>query len=115
MVKVLVCGGRDFNDKEMLNNQLNELHRKINISLIIEGVAKGADTLASQWATDHKIANLRFPALWNRHGKAAGPIRNIRMLEDGSPDLVVAFPGGKGTKHMVKMAKDREIEVYHAE
>ena len=56
---------------------------------------------------------LAFPAEWKKHGKAAGPIRNRKMLQDGKPDLVLAFPGGRGTANMVELATDAGIRVMH--
>jgi len=53
-----------------------------------------------------------FDAEWHRHGKRAGPIRNQRMLEEGQPDLIVAFPGGHGTADMVRRARQAGIEVH---
>jgi hypothetical protein len=52
-----------------------------------------------------------FPAQWDRYGEAAGPIRNAWMLEFGKPDLVVAFPGGRGTADMISKARKAGIEV----
>jgi len=52
-----------------------------------------------------------FPADWSRHGKSAGPIRNRQMLIEGRPDIVVAFPGGKGTANMIKQAVEAGVKV----
>lgn len=110
-MRVLVCGGRDFRDKELLNQVLNDLAKVEVIDCIIEGDAEGADRLAGFWAKKHHVDLLLYPADWNRHKKSAGPIRNQKMLDEGKPDLVIAFPGGKGTAHMVKIAKEAGVEV----
>jgi hypothetical protein len=81
------------------------------IDVLIEGEAPGADTLAREWATEQGIPVERYPADWNRHGKAAGPIRNRRMLVEGKPDLVVAFPGGRGTANMISQAEAAGVKV----
>ena len=52
-----------------------------------------------------------YMADWKRLGRKAGPIRNQRMLVEGKPDLVVAFPGGKGTAGMVTLARNASVEV----
>lgn len=81
---------------------------------LIHGDAKGADQLSEQvLKRDFKGGFIveRYPADWNRNKKSAGPIRNQRMLDEGKPDLVIAFPGGKGTAHMVKIAREANIEV----
>jgi len=68
-------------------------------------------SLAAAWALSRGIPAIAFPADWNKDGKAAGFVRNARMLRDGRPELVVAFPGGKGTAHMVKLARDAGVAV----
>lgn len=103
-MRVLVCGGRDFKDKDKLYRFLDNLSRMMVIDVVIEGDAGGADRMAGFWARSKKIDNLKFRADWQKYGRAAGPIRNKRMLEEGRPDLVVACPGGRGTSDMVQRA-----------
>lgn len=110
-MRVLVCGGRDYADSEAVNAALSRLHAKRGITAIIHGDAKGADALARQWAEANGIPHLPFPANWNI-GKRAGPIRNQRMLDEGKPDGVVAFPGGAGTADMVRRAKLTGLTVW---
>lgn len=73
-------------------------------SLVIHGGAQGADRIAREWCICRKVECRGYAADWKRHGRAAGPIRNQRMLDDGKPDLVIAFPGGRGTADMVRRA-----------
>ena len=107
--RVLVCGGRDYDDQDAVFSVLN----KLRPTFIIEGGARGADTLAWLWARRNlgPDQRLQFQARWDRHGKAAGAIRNQEMIDIGKPDLVVAFPGGKGTADMVRRAKRAGIPV----
>ena len=84
-------------------------------TVIIHGAAKGADSLASEWAALNEVKEEVFPADWKTHGRAAGPIRNQQMLDEGKPDLVIAFPGGRGTADMVKRARKAGIEVMEVE
>ena len=113
-MRVLVCGGRDYNDKDFLFAALDKVHSKTPISVLIEGGASGADRLASQWACLPGVLNQRFTADWATHGRAAGPIRNKTMLIQGKPDLVVAFPGGRGTDNMIKQAREAGVQVIEA-
>ncbi len=106
---VLVCGGRNFADVRLLTAALDNLPS--TPTLIVHGEARGADTLAGQWARKNKIPVKSYPAQWNKHGRAAGPIRNKEMLDKEKPDLVVAFPGGKGTAHMAKIARENGVDV----
>lgn len=110
-LRVLVCGGRDYDDIERINAVLDELHEKRPIGLVIHGRATGADTLGGVWATLRGMPVCTFEPNWKAHGKAAGPIRNGWMLEWGMPDLVVAFPGGNGTRDMVRQARGAGVEV----
>ena len=80
-------------------------------TVVIHGAAAGADSLAGRYARRKHIRESKFPADWVRHGRSAGVIRNQRMLDEGEPDLVVAFPGGRGTADMVRQAKAAGIKV----
>ncbi len=115
-MKVLVCGGRDFDDWAMLNWKLTTMFvaSEADNWLIIQGGAKGADFLAKVWAKwknenvyYNRISCKEYPADWKKHGVKAGPIRNQQMLDEGKPDIVVAFPGGRGTKNMIKLAVEQ--------
>jgi len=105
--RVLVCGGRDYSDAEYMALVL----KAADPGVIIHGAAKGADTLAGKWAHDHGVPVEEFPADWEKHGLQAGPLRNLQMLTEGKPDLVIAFPGGKGTAHMRKVARAHDVQV----
>ncbi len=109
-MKLLVCGGRDFAGQECVFSRLDAIHTKRTIALIIEGGANGADAMAKAWAQARGIHVCSVPALWEKHGKGAGPKRNEAMLSL-KPDGVVAFPGGKGTESMKKLAREAGITV----
>jgi hypothetical protein len=112
-MRLLVCGGRDFKDHNLLVTALAPY--RTTASVLIEGDAPGLDTLAGFWAEANGIIVLRFPAQWKKYGNAAGPIRNQQMIDEGKPDRVVAFPGGKGTMDMVRKARAARIEVIEVE
>lgn len=116
-MKLLVCGSRDYNDHLRLYQVLDAIHDQRGVTELIEGEAKGADTLAREWAESHNIPVRKFPADWATYGRAAGPLRNTAMLVEGKPNLVVAFPKNgdldatKGTRNMVRQARTFNIEV----
>lgn len=110
-MRVLVCGGRDYADQATLFGALDMLAERGPINSIIQGGASGADKLARMWAITRNEHIDEYPADWRTHGKAAGPIRNQRMLDEGKPDLVMAFPGGRGTADMVRRAKAANLHV----
>lgn len=110
-MRVLVCGGRDYSDIKRIYEVLDDMLKWSVVDCIIEGDARGVDRIAGYWAKKNRIDLKLFPADWDKYKKAAGFIRNKQMLDEGKPDLVLAFPGGKGTAMMVKIAREAGVEV----
>jgi hypothetical protein len=117
-LRVLVCGGRDYRDVDAVFNRLDAL-AEVNAEnplgavdlTIIHGGATGADMIADDWAVANWARIVEFKANWKKHDKSAGPIRNTLMLDEGRPDLVLAFPGGDGTADMVRKARKAGVPV----
>ena len=115
-ITVLICGGRDFTDEQFLEDKLLEYfdeNLKGCYIRIIHGNAKGADKLAGKFADKYDLFVISYPAKWNLYGLRAGPIRNQQMLDEGEPDVVLAFPTpkSKGTWDMVNRAKKAGVKV----
>lgn len=116
-MRVLVCGWRGWNDTQFIYKHLDRLHREHMFDVVIEGDQRGVDRMAGYWGRRNKLTVLPFKVTseeWRRIGRAAGPIRNKRMLTEGKPNLVVAFPNtldGKGTQNMMKQADEYGIKV----
>ncbi len=113
-MRIIVCGGRDYRERGAVNGYLDKLHKERGIERLAQGGAKGADMLALAWALVNEVISTTYFADWEQHGNSAGPIRNKLMLDEEKPDAVVAFPGGKGTAHMVKIAREAGVEVLEA-
>lgn len=112
-MRLLVCGGRNFDDWPLLDRSIRALIAMRSWpEAIISGMARGADEMAADWAKRNAITVLSFPADWEKHGKKAGPIRNQQMLDEGKPDIVLAMPGGRGTADMVARAKKAKVPVF---
>jgi hypothetical protein len=109
-MRVLVCGGRDFDDLALLGRALDMIHSRSPIALLIHGGENSADTAAHNWASFREIPVKVFYADWGQFGSNAVLIRNNKMLAEGKPDLVVAFPGGKGIANMIKQARAAGVE-----
>jgi hypothetical protein len=107
-MRLLVCGGRNFEQWSALTAALDPL--KAEIRVLMQGGASGADRLAIKWAETRGIPVVTFPANW-RLGRKGGPLRNSFMLSEGRPDLVAAFPGGSGTEDMVAKAAAAGVPV----
>lgn len=111
-MKILVCGGRNYWKPSNVNRALARVHAERGITQLIHGGAPGADKLAGDWAKEVGVEARVFQADWKGLGKAAGPMRNQRMLDEGQPDAVVAFPGGAGTLDMVSRAEAAGLKVW---
>ena len=115
-LSILLCGGRDFQGWAAAERVLD----RISPELIIHGAARGADSLAGRYARENKVPCREFPAIWRPQGPkgpvhmGAGHDRNQRMLDEGRPDIVLAFPGGGGTRDMVRRSRRQgfPVQVY---
>lgn len=115
-MRVLVYGGRDYNDHTRLFAVLDHYHAQRPFSVVIEGEADGVDKLARAWAESRGVLVDPYPAAWTDfdvdpvvlryrrdgtpYNAAAGGIRNKKMLNEGKPDIGIEFPGGNGTRDM---------------
>lgn len=110
--RIAVTGGRDFNDAELVRRTLSAI-RFSKDDVLVHGACRGADTLAAEVAS--RIGTQEpHPADWKKYGRAAGPIRNREMLSSGV-DMLIAFPGGAGTRNCVMIAEELGIPVMRAE
>lgn len=103
-MRLLVCGGRHFEDAEMVHHELTALHWRKPISVVVHGSIAGVGIIAEAWARCHGIAVVRYPPNWEFYGKKAEGLRSDFMLTDSRPDFVVAFPGGRHTADLVQRA-----------
>lgn len=110
-MRVIVAGGRDFKDYAMLRACLEFTLEPDDE--IVSGTAKGADTLGERYAKEYDVPLHKFPAEWDKYGRAAGPIRNKQMAVY-SEKLVafLALEGSKGTKNMIETALRMGLEVH---
>lgn len=126
--KVLVCGGRSYgwkienglkvaveHEQRNLYRALDKLLRAVREEqknlIVIHGAADGADSLSDRWARERQVEIEVYPADWKKYGRSAGYIRNSQMLKEGKPDLILAFPGGAGTKMMVSLSEKEGVPV----
>lgn len=112
--KVIIAGGRDFSDYELLKGRCDyflEKRIKESIVSVISGHASGADSLGERYATERGLRCDAHPAAWNKYGKAAGYIRNREMAD--AADALIAFWDGssRGTAHMISYAKAKGLKV----
>lgn len=112
MLRVLVCGSRNWSNRVAIRREIAA--RAQDIEVVIHGAAPGADLLGESVAKELQLDYMGFPAKWLKHGRSAGPIRNRHQLKTGAPNLVLAFHedigNSKGTADMVKAAREAGIE-----
>ena len=112
LVRPIVCGGRDFDDRDFIWNTLTYLDAEYGpFEVVIHGAATGADSEAMIWAQACGRKHLPMRPEWDKYGRKAGPIRNQRMIDEGKPDGVIAFPGGKGTSDMCHRANQAGLRL----
>lgn len=112
--RVIIAGGRNFNDYGFLRDKCDEvLADRIpsgNV-VIVSGHAKGADLLGERYASEHSLRCELFPANWEKYGRSAGPIRNREMANHA--DALIAFHDGssKGTGNMISISEALGLDV----
>ncbi|QIG68190.1 putative GTP-binding protein [Rhizobium phage RHph_Y68] len=113
-LRVIVTGGRDFNDAKfvltVLREYLSQFYGERTV-VMASGCARNVDTFAEHFAYSTGIDFVPFPAKWEEYGPAAGPIRNEEMLREFKPHVVLAFPGGTGTAHMKEISRRAGVPV----
>lgn len=144
-LRLIFCGDRNYKDSSLIRVAVMVLKEKFSTFTMIEGEADGADTLSRREAELSSIPYKSFFAHWDHHyehtekcepnafttcrrplcikgqcgkmiGRAAGPIRNHEMLDEGKPHGVVAFHedimSSRGTAHMVGIARKVSIPTW---
>lgn len=110
-MKLIIAGGRDFTPTAEWHNKIYALVESCGATEIVSGACKGADAFGEYIAALAGIKVTRFPALWHKHGRAAGPIRNKEMAQYA--DAVILLPGGAGTDSMRREAVAAGIRIIY--
>lgn len=117
MFKVIICGGREFEDYELLKKACDfYLAKKFETGekiIIVSGGARGADSLGEKYAEERGLEVQRFPADWNKYGKRAGYLRNKQMAEVSNACIAFlsSYGENKGTKMMISIAREKKLLV----
>lgn len=110
-MRVIICGGRNYDDADAIRRALDGLHRQSAITVLIHGSLPALGGPAEAWARDHEVDVIRYPANWSKLGKLAETRRNSFMLADSRADVVLAFPGGRHTADLVRTARESGMGV----
>lgn len=113
-MRTIIAGSRTVGDITIVRDAMicADFEENIHPTIIVSGVATGADRLGIMWADEVGLPVQKFPALWNKYGKKAGFIRNAQMA-DNADALVAVWDGvSKGTKHMINIARSRNLKIF---
>lgn len=108
-MKVIIAGSRDITDYDTVVESMGDC--SFDATEIVSGCAKGVDTIGERIADNLDIPLKKFPANWDKHGKAAGPIRNRQMAEYADAAIVI-HNGSKGSLNMIQQMKKLNKPVY---
>ena len=109
-MKVIIAGSRTITDARLVEDaiRLSGFH----ITEVVCGCADGVDKLGEAWAIYNQIPVARFPADWNTHGKAAGPIRNEQMAKAADALICVWDGVSRGSRNMIRTAIKAVLPVF---
>jgi len=109
-MKVIIAGSRDIIDYDLVVQAVAE--SGFVITELVCGMAQGVDMLGYRYAKDHRIPIKEFPANWDKHGRAAGPIRNKEMALYAEALIAMWDGESKGTKNMIDLATRQGLTVF---
>jgi hypothetical protein len=112
-MRVIIAGGRDFNDYELLKDKVDYIlrNRQDEDIEIVSGKARGADSLGEKYAKEKGYQIKEFPADWDTYKKRAGYIRNEEMANYASHCICFWDGQSRGTKHMIDIAKREKLNI----
>jgi hypothetical protein len=109
-MRTIIAGGRNIHDYQLVLSAVAE--SSIPISVVVSGGAQGVDYLGERYAREEGYPLDVYPADWNKHGRAAGPIRNAEMAENADALIAIWDGQSRGTKNMIEIARKRGLTVY---
>lgn len=109
-MKVIIAGSRGIDNLMILHDAIRR--STFEITEVVSGTARGVDQMGEAWANMNNVPIARFPADWNKWGKPAGYIRNKEMADYADALLAIWDGESRGTKHMIDIARDKQLKVY---
>lgn len=109
-MKVIIAGGRDYHNYDTLIDAIEEA--QFDIKEVVSGGAKGVDALGERYAMEKNKTLHIYEADWERHGRAAGPLRNKKMAENADALIAIWDGKSKGTKNMIETAEKHNLLVF---
>lgn len=109
-MKTIIAGSRTISDLSVINIAVQA--SGFHISVVVEGEAKGVDSLAKLWAEANGIPVTEFKADWRRFGRGAGPIRNEQMAKFADGLIAIWDGQSPGTKNMIALGEELGLKVF---
>lgn len=115
-MKLIIAGSRNYHDEGDFFHRMNNIVAKNpwirEVTEVVSGTARGADTLGEEWAALYRLPVVKFPANWDKYGRSAGFRRNADMAQYA--DGLVAFWDGvsPGTASMINLAKAEGLKIF---
>lgn len=114
--RIIVAGSRDFTDYVTVKFEVLDAIEDLQINYsdvqIVSGGARGVDSLGERLARELGFHLKVFPADWNKHGRRAGPLRNIQMGDYADALVAIRVNNSKGTTHMIDYMLGLDKPVY---
>ena len=106
--RLVVAGCRNYTDYLRVSREIKKYIEELGSGysiIIVSGCSNGTDALGERFADNHKLKVEKYPAEWNKYGRAAGPLRNAQMAKVADGIIVFWDGASKGTKNMIESAK----------
>lgn len=111
-MKLIIAGSREGINEADVFTAMQESGFDKRVSEVVSGTARGVDRVGEEWARENGIPVKRFPADWEKNGRAAGHIRNRQMGDYADALLVLIYNNSRGSEGMLSYAKKMGLEIY---
>ncbi len=115
-MRLIIAGSRNLNPSiSGIDSRVRDAQLALGvptITAILCGMSRGVDLAGKRWAEHVGVPVEEYPANWKKHGKAAGPKRNIMMAERADALLLMWDGKSRGSAHMKQAARERGLYIH---
>jgi len=111
-MRTIIAGSRHLTDCSIVHSIIAQCPWVNSVTTVVSGAAPGVDTCGELWATLNNKPFERYPADWNKHGRAAGPLRNQIMAERADALIAIPTADSRGTRDMIRRAEAMSLKVW---
>lgn len=110
-MKTIIAGSRTITNQKLVDSVITAAQKHFQIQEVVSGTARGVDLCGETFATQNNIPIKRFPADWNKHGRAAGPIRNEQMAQYADALILIWDGKSRGAASMLRLARKYNLKI----